>query len=477
MKTLSVSAPLRALGGVASGLICAVCSAADVTWISSTADQFWRAMPAPALEQSAPSAPPQVHVSTRRPFQTMEGFGGCFNEAGWVALSNASDADRKQAIEALFGDEGAAFTRARLPIGASDFALDAYSLTDTPDDLELRDFSLARDSRHLIPFVEAAMAVRPGLECWGSPWSPPAWMKTNKSYSRGSLRWEPAILRAYALYFARWIEAYRAQGIPIYAVAPQNEPNILSPYPSCLWTGEQLREFIADYLGPTLRDRKSNVELWLGLNGDPVNGGENINDRLLTVMEDPKASAFIDGVAYQYDSRNQTAVASQLYPNKKFMQSETVCNKGDNTWDDAQRLYGLIKRHVEGGAGSYFAWNMILDDTGMSTWNWRQNALITVDRKTGKVTYNGEYHVMRHFSRFVKPGAKRVLSTGVWGDHIAFKNPDGSVVAVVGNSSANTHAFTLSVGGRGKNDTLRVTLPPRSINTFVIAPGAAPKGA
>lgn len=462
---------LRRLG--ATGLLALLCSAtgsaAGVTWISSTAEQPWKSMPAPTLEESAPDAPPQVRVAPRRAYQTIEGFGGCFNELGWTALGKAAEQDRRAIISALFGDEGAAFTLARLPIGASDFALDGYSLADTAGDFELRDFSIARDERHLLPYVNAALAVRPDLRCWGSPWSPPAWMKTNNSYSKGSLKWEPAILRSYADYFVRWLEAYRAQGVKIYAISPQNEPNILNVYPTCLWTGAQLREFIGDYLGPALRERNAGVELWLGLNGDPLNGGENINDRLVAVMEDPRASAFIRGVAFQYDSRNQIAVASELYPEKKFMQSETECNKGANSWADAQRLYGLMKRYLEGGAGSYFAWNMVLDETGMSTWKWRQNALITVDQGSGKVTYNGEYHVMRHFSRYVKPGAKRVLSTGVWSDKIAFVNPDGSVVAVVGNSSNKPEPFALAIGGRPDDDTAKVTLPPRSINTFVVS--------
>ncbi len=244
-----------------------------VTWISSTAGEPWKIITAPVLEPDQPDVPAQVRIDPGRTYQTIDGFGGCFNELGWIALGKASAADRHKALSALFGDDGCAFTLARLPIGSSDFALDAYSLDDTAGDFELKDFSIQRDRKHLIPFVKAAMAVRPKLQCWGSPWSPPAWMKDNNHYSKGSLKWESAVLQAYAKYFVRWLEAYRAEGIDIYALTPQNEPNIASPYPTCLWTGPQLREFIADYLGPTLRERKANVEVWLGLNGDPPNNG------------------------------------------------------------------------------------------------------------------------------------------------------------------------------------------------------------
>ena len=446
--------------------------AATVTWISSTAEQPWLQMPSPSLQPAEPDVPPEVRVAPRKTYQTIDGFGGCFNELGWVALGKASEADRKQVLSALFGDDGCAFTQARLPIGASDFATNGYSLDDTPGDVTLTNFSIARDKMLLIPFVKAAMTARPELKCWASPWSPPAWMKANNSYSRGSLKWEATILQSYANYFVRWIEACRQAGIDIYAITPQNEPNILNVYPTCLWTGPQLREFIADYLGPTLRDRKVNVDLWLGLNGDPFNGGENINDRLITVLEDPKANAFIAGVAYQYDSRNQISTAHELYPDKKLMQSETECNGGANSWEDAQKLFGLMKRYLDGGANSYFMWNMVLDETGLSAWNWKQNAMITVNGQRGKITYNGEYYVMRHFSQFVKPGAKRVLTTGVWGDKIAFVNPDGSEVLVMGNSSNQPQEVSITVAGRQGGDTIKAKLPAHSINTFVMPPQA-----
>jgi glucosylceramidase len=443
---------------------------AAVTWISSTGGQPWQRMPEPRLGPGRPDAPPQVQVEPGTTYQTIDGFGGCFNELGWVALGKASPLDRQKVLSALFGDDGCAFTLARIPIGASDFATNAYSLDDTPGDLELKKFSIDRDQKLLIPFIKAAMAVRPTLRCWASPWSPPAWMKTNDNYSKGSLKWEPPILRSYAAYFVRWIAAYRGAGIHIYAITPQNEPNILSPYPSCLWTGPQLREFIGDYLGPMLRDRKTNVELWFGLNGDPFNNGNDPNDRLATVLGDPKAGTFLTGIGFQYDSKNQISRARELYPEKKLIRTETECGSGNNSWGDAQGLYDLMRRNLDCGANAYFQWNMVLDETGMGPWKWKQNAPITVNRVSGKVTYNGEYYVMRHFSRYVKPGAKRVLTTGVWGDKIAFVNPDGSTVLVIGNSAKQPLEAVLTVAGRSDGGTFQVTLPSQSINTFVVAP-------
>jgi glucosylceramidase len=454
---------------IAAALLAAwLAHGATVEWVCSTEDNPWRQMPEPSLTDT--DAPAVVFVKPGRTCQTIDGFGGSFNELGWVALGKASKKDAQEAIKALFGDEGCAFTLARIPIGASDFALDYYSLDDTPDDYELKHFSIERDRRHLLPYIKAATAVRPDLRCWASPWTPPEWMKTNKHYSAGSLRWEPEILETYANYFIKWIRAYQSEGVNLYAVSPQNEPNIDNPYTTCLWTGEQLREFLADHLGPKLDKHCAGIELWVGFNGDPIHGGENVNDRLITVMEDPKAHALIDGIGFQYDSRNQTAVAHELYPGKKLIQTESVCFNGDNSWGQAMELYGLMKRYFEGGANQYFAWNMILDETGKSSWDWAQNALITVDQKTGKATYNGEFHVYKHFSHFVKPGAKRILATGTWGDRIAFVNPDGSIVVVMANSSGSDCAATIAFDDLGRKDTIEITVPARSVNTFVVSP-------
>lgn len=439
----------------------------SVVWIASTAENPWQRMPDPVPDPS-PGVPPQVRVEPGKTYQTIDGFGGCFNELGWIALRRASAGDREKVLQGLFGDEGCAFTLGRIPIGASDFATNAYSLDDTPGDLGLKDFSISRDRQSLLPYVKEAMRIRPELRCWGSAWSPPAWMKTNGAYSKGSLRWDPVVLESYACYLSRWVEAYRGEGIRLFALFAQNEPNIASDYPSCLWTGPQLRDFIGDYLAPVLKSRGTKVEIWLGtLNGDRATGGNNINDRLVTVLSDPKASECITGVSFQYDDSNLNGEASRLYPAKKYMASETECYDGKNDWSQAVRLFRKMKYHLESDASSYFAWNMILDDTGMSTWNWRQNALVTINRADGAVTFNPEYQVMRHFSRYLKPGAKRALTTGPWGDRIAFVNPDGSVVLVMGNDSRDVQNVVVNVAGTS-GGTFWAKLPAHSFNTFLM---------
>lgn len=456
-----------------------------VTWVSSTEGQSWKQMPNPTL--TADDAPPVVFVNTKRTFQTIDGFGGSFNELGGIALSKASKHDQQEVLKALFSDSGLDFTMARIPMGSSDFAFnvdgdpstpddDDYSYAETPEDYELKHFSIKRDRRHMLPYIKAAMEVRPDLQCWGSPWSPPEWMKTNNFYAGGSLRWEPKVLQTYANYFVKWIEAYRAEGVNVFAVLPQNEPNQWQVFPSCVWSGKQLAEFIGDYLGPTLAASNSNVDVWFGINGDPQDNGDNFNNRIVTVMSDPKANSYIDGLGFQYDSKNQIALAYAAYPDKKLIQTESFCFNGDNTWKDAttrldymQGLSRNLQRNFENGANAYFAWNMILDETGLGPWKWRQNAPITVNSKTGKVTYNHEFYIYKHYSHFVKPGAKRVMTTGWWGDKIAFVNPDGSVVVVMANSSGNDYEASIAIGGLSGNNTFKVKVPANSVNTFLVS--------
>jgi glucosylceramidase len=448
------------MGCVFSGFR-ALAWADTAVWVCSMQSRPWQLMPAPVIVQTLPQ-PADIRVIPGRAYQSIDGFGGAFNELGWKALGNLPTGLREVALKELFGDQGCALNLGRIPIGASDYARSAYSLDDTPEDFELKDFSIARDREMLLPYVKGAMGVRPGLRCWGSAWSPPAWMKTNGNYSGGAIRDEPRVLGAYADYLARWVRAYRAEGVNVYAITPQNEPNILNVYPTCLWSGATLREFIGDYLGPRLEGE--HVELWLGINGDPPNDGHNANDRLAAVMDDAKASSRISGIAFQYDSQNQMRVARELYPDKKLMQSESECDNGANSWGDAQKLFQLMKRYLENGASSYFAWNMVLDETGMSTWKWKQNTLITADAGKQQLRLNGEYFVMRHFSGFVKPGARRVMTVGPWEDRIGFVNPDGSVVIVVGNSRRETLLARIEIGGEG----MEVMVPGESISTFVV---------
>jgi glucosylceramidase len=399
-------------------------------------------------------------------FQTMDGFGGCFNEKGWDALSYLSPEERREALAALFDPAGRCrFTLCRMPIGASDYGLDWYSLNDVPEDFAMKSFSLDRDRKYLIPYIQSALLLQPDLKIWGSPWCPPAWMKVNRHYAcqgmeeTSRLRWEPAVLSAYALYLSKYVQSYRKEGIPVFAVHVQNEPYACQIFPSCLWTGEMLRDFIRDYLVPRFDRDGVDAEIWLGT----INHGD-VRAYADVVFGDPVCRNRVTGVGYQWDGKWAAAETHRRYPDKKIWQTESECGDGSNDMKAALYTFSLMKKYFEGGASAYLYWNMILDETGGSTWGWKQNSLLSVNRYTRTVKYNDEFYGMAHLSHFVLPGAVRIGTRGYDEDAFAFENPDGSIVLLTANPGFTARELTIRLGDR----MVRVTVPDGSINTFVV---------
>ena len=220
--------------------------------------------PPPTPPGPAPGAPLGLAINTSATRQTMEGFGGCFNEKGWDALSVLNASARAQVMRDIFGEGGLRYTINRMPIGSSDFADSYYSLDDTAGDFAMAELNLDRDNQKLIPYIKAAMAVNPSLKVWGSPWTAPEWLKDSAPQAPhdegcGSLSPDPRHREAYALYLARAAKAYRAAGLNFEHVAIQNEPNqgavwrngkCGDSYPKMHWTGEELHAFLRDHLGP-----------------------------------------------------------------------------------------------------------------------------------------------------------------------------------------------------------------------------------
>lgn len=398
---------------------------------------------------------PTLTINQSQTNQEWIGFGGTFNEAGWEVMSLLSEQDRELALRLLFDPhEGCNFAWGRIPMGASDFAMNRYSLSETPDDFAMDGFSIERDRQYLIPFIKAALTMKADLRLWASPWSPPAWMKANGDMNGGRIREEPQVLEAYALYFARFIEEYAAEGLEIEHIQPQNEPGYETRYPSCLWTPELLRDFVRDNLGPTLAERELDTEIWFGTMSAPED-----TQHIDAVLADGTAAGYVKGFGLQWNTMSSTSqLASRGY---LVMQTEHKC--GNYPWESATfnpdrppndhayavESWGLIRDWIKAGVNAYSAWNMVLDTQGQNLDEqrpWPQNALLTVDRATGTLTPTPAYYVFRHLSQYVDPGAVRVGTSGS-ADALAFKNPDGGLVVIMYNSGGQPAATTLDVGG------------------------------
>jgi glucosylceramidase len=439
------------------GAISATAAQPNVRWISSTEAAPWQ-----TLQPSAPApGAPVIELDPATRYQVIDGFGGCFNDLGWQALLALQPPAREAALKLLFDPAAANFTLGRMPIGANDFSLKWYSFDETPGDFAMRDFSIARDKEDLIPYIKAAMQYQPGLGVWGVPWSPPAWMKTNDRYKGGAINFDPRILAAYALYFSKYVQAYRAAGVRVYAVMPQNEAIYTDGiYPQCGWTALQLDGFLRDYLVPRLRKDGVKVQVWLGT----MDSGK-VSEYIDPVLGDPVTGPEITGVGCQYGGQATMADTHREYPDKKIAQTETECYNGENSWDEALTTFQRILEDTDHFAGSYFYWNLILNESGRSTWNWRQNSLLTIDRKKDSVIVNPEYYSMKHFSANVLPGARRIaVSGGPFKNTVAFVNPAGSEEVLFENSSANPVTVSLDTGGT----VVSLKVPERSMNTVTI---------
>ncbi|OMF98560.1 glycoside hydrolase family 30 beta sandwich domain-containing protein [Paenibacillus sp. FSL R7-0337] len=421
-------------------------------WYTSSEQAQWVARKAP--EQAPAGTIPNLTI-TPDSYQTLEGFGGCFNELGYEAMSVLPEEERAKLMHALFHPQGEQrLSICRLPIGASDYALEWYSHNETDGDYAMEHFSIERDRKYLIPYIKEALALNPELKLFASPWSPPTWMKFPKAYNYGTLRWEPEILAAYALYFVKFVQAYREEGITIHQVHVQNEVVADQKFPSCVWTGEQLREFIRDYLGPAFEAHGLDTEIWLGTINAPDPWEELIKQKTSdydayagVVLSDPEAYKYVKGVGYQWAGKYAIQRTVQSYPELRYMQTENECGDGQNTWFYAKYVYNLYQHYFSNGVNAYIYWNMVLAPHGRSTWGWEQNSMLTVDPATRLPVANPEYYVMKHFSRFAMPGSVRAGLIGPWSGHAtAFRTPAGALTLVIANLYKESRTLHLEYG-------------------------------
>jgi glucosylceramidase len=340
--------------------------------------------------------------------------------------------------------------------------MDRYTLNETSGDTEMTKFSIERDKQKLIPFIKAAQAVRPDLHFWASPWTPPSWMKSSpyqtpgnpvNAFDGGTMKSDDAILKAHALYFVKFIQAYAEQGIAIELVAPQNEPNYSQNYPSAIWSASTFTTFIGKHLGPALTSANLTTKIMLGTMSNP-NGDVAVAN---AVLADATAKGFakVIGVQWGMSDANQVSNLQSKGPGIPIWVSEHKCGgqpganvaTAPNDLSYAKESWGWIRDAIKRGLTGYNSWNMVLDKGGKGIDNtrvWAQNALLVVDG--GQLTPTPAYYVFRHLSQFVSPGAQRIDATG--GDAVAFKNPDGSLVAVLYNSGAADDNYSVSIGGK-----------------------------
>ena len=447
--------------------------AQQVKWVCSTQNERWQLMPPIPLDSNT-GEKQNVEILVNARMQTIDGWGGCFNELGWDALLTLKEEQRNKVLAAFFDTTtGLGNSICRMPVGANDYARSWYTPDDTENDFGLEHFSLERDKSGLIPYILAAMRFNPHLKIWASPWSPPVWMKTNHHYANqpgdhndlpvksavgygNQLIQSEKVLHTYAQYLSRFVQEYQNAGIPIYALHFQNEPFTYNQWPNCSWTAAAMENFIAQYLGPAFEKEKTRAAIWFGTmnNGNPA-----VFD---TVLSSPVAFQYIHGVGFQYEGKAVVSYIKKKYPGLSLMQTETDCGNGSVDWKAAEHSFQLIQDYLDSGVNAYMYWNMILDETGKSSWGWKQNAQVTVNKENGTVTYTPEYYLLKHFSYFIKPGSVKLQSAGTFPNQLAFITPCGKIILVAMNAENQTRTLIVKAGNRS----FTTVLPARSFNTF-----------
>ena len=453
-------------------------AARDVT-VYTTADQTEYRLSRTGTAKFKPMAQPLetqicVFVDPARTFQTILGVGGALTDASAETFAKLPKPKQQELLNAYFTrDNGIAYTLARTNIHSCDFSSGSYTYV-TEGDKELKSFSVDHDKEFRIPFIKQAMAAAGGrLNIFASPWSPPAFMKDNNNMLRGG-KLKPEFYQAWANYYAKFIKAYQAEGVPVWGVSVQNEPMATQRWESCIYTAEEERDFLKKHLGPTLRreglgDRK--IIAW-------DHNRDLLYQRASTILSDPEAARYVWGLGFHWyepwsggePMYDNVKLTYEAFPDKHLVFTEGCKEKFDmdkvGDWKLGE-LYGRQMIHdFNNGTAGWTDWNVLLDETGGP--NHVNNlcfAPLHADTKTGRLIYTNSFYYIGHFSKFIRPGAKRVVSSPSRSALLstAFVNPDGKVAAVVMNRGDQKVSYILWVAGHAAE----VTSLPHSIQTLV----------
>lgn len=403
-------------------------------------------------------------------FQVIEGFGGAFTEAAAVSWQRLGDEQQTEFLRSYFDtDTGNGYRLCRLPMGSCDFALGNYSHVDVAGDVTLRSFSLDRDRAALIPLLRAATEVAgQPLRLLASPWSPPAWMKSTGAMNGGG-RLRPEYREAWARYFVKFIEAYEAEGIPIWGVSVQNEPEATQRWDSCLHTPEEERDFVRDFLGPALHGAgRSDIRIVIW-----DHNRDRMVHRAATVLSDPQAASYVWGTGFHWygaDHFDHVQLVHDAWPDKHLLFTEG-CQEGGphhGSWDLGERYARSMINDINRWTVGWIDWNLGLDDEGGP--NHVGNfcsAPVLMNPSASSLSYQSSYYYIGHFSRFAKPGARRILcaSDDANLEVTGFCNPDGTLAIVVLNRTESERPLVLQIGEQ-RWDAL---VAARSIVTYAVA--------
>ncbi|HYF69528.1 MAG TPA: glycoside hydrolase family 30 protein [Ohtaekwangia sp.] len=418
---------------------------------------------------------PSIFIDPLITFQSFVGMGASLTDASAETFAKLPKEKQQEFLSAYYDTEkGIGYTLARTSIHSCDFSSGSYTYVKDNDEA-LESFNVAHDEKYRIPFIKQSIAAAGGrLTLYVSPWSPPAWMKDNNNMLQGG-KVLPEYNQSWANYYVKFIQAYEKRGIPVWGLTVQNEPMATQRWESCIYTAEEERDFIKNYLGPTLARNNMGDKKLIAWD----HNRDLIYHRASTILHDKEAAKYVWGIGFhwyetwtggnmQFDNLRRV---SEAFPEKKLIFTEgckeKFSMKGIHDWSLGER-YGLsVVNDFNSGTVAWTDWNILLDEIGGP--NHVGNfcfAPVHANTATGELIYTNAYYYLGHFSKFIRPGAKRIVSSSSREQLLttAFVNPDGKIVVVVLNLTNEKIDYNLWIGGKAASSTSL----PHSIATLIV---------
>lgn len=437
--------------------------------LSRTSDVFFENFGQPLETQV------YVFVDPSRTFQTMTGIGGALTDASAEVFAKLPEKVQKELLTAYYDPEkGIAYKFARTNIASCDFSSDSYGYVAENDSL-LTSFNISHDLKFRIPLIKQAIAAAGGnLPLFVSPWSPPAWMKDNHNVLRGG-KLQKKCDQIWANHYVKFIKAYQALGIPVWGLSVQNEPMANQSWESCIYTADEERDFIKNYLGPTLHKN--------GLGDKKLIAWDHNRDliyqRASILLGDPDAAKYIWGIGFHwYETWTGSGMqfenlkrVKEAFPSKNLIFTEGCVEKFSmeriTDWSLGEKYGYSMLNDFNCGTVAWTDWNILLDEKGGP--NHVGNfcfAPVHANTQNGKLIYTNSYYYIGHFSKFIQPGAKRISCSSNRDklQSTAFINPDGKIVVVVLNLSNEKLPFKLSISSKAAP----IVSLPHSIITVIL---------
>lgn len=415
-----------------------------------------------------------VFVNPNKEFQTFLGIGGAITDASAEVFAKLSQEKQQEFLNAYFSEkDGIGYSVLRTNMNSCDFSSASYTYIQEGDK-ELNSFDISVDKRFKIPMLKKAMnLIGSKASFYISPWSPPAFMKDSNNMLRGG-KLLPQYYQSWANYYVKYIDALQKEGLPVWGLTVQNEPMATQIWESCIYTAEEERDFLKNYLGPTLKkagfgDKK--ITIW-------DHNRDLITQRASTVLDDKEASKYVWGVGFHWYENwsggeqmyQNVGIVNEMYPDKNIFFTEGCVEKFDaakyQLWANGERYGKSMINDFNNGTVGWTDWNILLDENGGP--NHVKNfcfAPVHADLQTGELIYTPSYYFIGHFSKFIKKGAKRISSSASRSGLLttSFLNPDGKMVTVVMNESDKQVNYLLCVGTKATE----IIILPKAIQTII----------